>query len=98
MQILLNCTQEPFLFLFYDSVSLPLEWRCLLSLASAYLRDLCYPILHMGTIGRCSLRSIERGVFFVPFARTSTRQARAFSVWSGHWASIGTAIAPQGSL
>jgi len=36
-----------------------------------------------------SLRSMERGILFVPFARTSTRQTRAFSVvgpsmWIGH--------------
>src|SRR6218665_529671 len=52
----------------------------------AYLRDLCYPT--PGTRGRSSLRSMERGVLFVPIAHTSTRQARAFSVvgpsvWNG---------------
>src|SRR6218665_382649 len=54
-------------------------WRCILGLAPAYLRDLCCP--PPGTRGRSSLR-------FVPFARTSTTQARAFSlvgpsVWNG---------------
>ena len=58
----------------------------ILGLAQAYLRDLCYPTL--GTRGCSSLRSMERGVLFVPFARTSTRQAHAFSVvgpcvWNG---------------
>jgi len=42
------------------------------------------------------------GVLFVPFAHTSSRQARAFSVFVRplclEWASIGTAIAPQGLL
>src|SRR6218665_1647909 len=61
-------------------------WRCILGLAPAYLRDLCCPI--PGTRGRSSLRSSEQGLLFVPFARTSTTQARAFSVvgpsvWNG---------------
>src|SRR6218665_3496186 len=64
----------------------PLVRRCLLGLAPAYLRDLCYPTL--GTRGCSSLRSMEWGVLFVLFARTSTRQTRAFSVaspsvWNG---------------
>jgi len=46
-------------------------WRCQLGLAPAYLQDLCYPTL--GTRGRSALRSMERGVLFVSFARTSTR-------------------------
>jgi len=41
-----------------------LVWRCLRSLAPAYLRDLCY--LALGTRGSSCLRSMERGVFFVP--------------------------------
>src|SRR6218665_670950 len=53
-------------------------WRCILSLAPAYLRDLCCP--SPGTRGRSSLRSSEQGLLFVSFARTSTTQARAFSV------------------
>src|SRR6218665_2350516 len=53
-------------------------WRCILGLAPAYLRDLCCPT--PGTRGRSSLRSSEH--------RTSTTQARAFSVagpfvWNG---------------
>src|SRR6218665_3379509 len=53
-------------------------WRCILGLAPAYLRDLCCPT--PGTRCRSSLRSSEQGLLFVPFARTSTTQARAFSV------------------
>src|SRR6218665_1770227 len=53
-------------------------WRCILGLAPAYLRDLCHPT--PGTRGCSSLRSSEQGLLFVPFARTSTTQARAFSV------------------
>src|SRR6218665_3516957 len=63
-----------------------LVWRCILGLAPAYLRDLCFPT--PGTRGRSSLRSLEHGLLFVPFARTSTTQARPFSlagpsVWNG---------------
>jgi len=63
-----------------------LAWRCLLGLAQSYLRDHCYPT--PGTRGRCFLRSMERGVLFIPFSRTSTSQASAFSVvgpsvWNG---------------
>src|SRR6218665_3000001 len=64
-----------------------LVWTCLLDLASACLRDLIYLTLD---IRGCSfLRSMKRGVLFVPFARTSARQTRAFSVigssiiWNG---------------
>src|SRR6218665_544375 len=47
---------------------------------------LCHPT--PGTRGCSSLRSSEQGLLFVPFARTSTTQARAFSVvgpsvWNG---------------
>src|SRR6218665_2036722 len=61
-------------------------WRCILGLAPAYLRDLCHPT--PGTRGCSSLRSSKQGLQFVPFARTSTTQARAFSVvgpsvWNG---------------
>ena len=43
-----------------------------------YLRDLC---CHTpDTRGRSSLRSLEQGLLFVSFARTSTTQARAFSL------------------
>ena len=63
-----------------------LVWRCILGHAPAYLRDLCYPTL--GTRSHSSLRSLEQRLLFVPFARTSTTQARAFSVvgpsvWNG---------------
>src|SRR6218665_221784 len=53
-------------------------WRCILGLVPPYLRDLCCPT--PGTRGRSSLPSLEQGLLFVPFARTSTTQARAFSV------------------
>src|SRR6218665_2327194 len=61
-------------------------WRCILGLAPAYLQDLCHPT--PGTRGCSSLRSSEQGLLFVPFAHTSTTQARAFSVvgpsvWNG---------------
>src|SRR6218665_2870836 len=62
-------------------------WRCILGFAPAYFRDLCRPTT--GTRGhRSSLRSSEQRLLFVPFARTSTTQARAFSVvgpsvWNG---------------
>src|SRR6218665_1971934 len=51
-----------------------------------YLRYLCCPT--PGTRGRSSLRLMEQGLLFVPYARTSTSQARAFSavgpsVWNG---------------
>src|SRR6218665_2565751 len=75
-----------------------LVWRCILSLATAYLRDLCCPT--PGTRGRSSLRSLEQGLLVVPFARTSTTQARAFLVVrpaSVEWASFGATIAPQDS-
>jgi len=63
-----------------------LVWRCILGLALAYLQDLCCTTL--GTRGRSSLRSLEQGLLFVPFARTSATQACAFSVvgpsvWNG---------------
>src|SRR6218665_3589007 len=61
-------------------------WGCILGLAPAYLRNLCHPT--PGTRGCCSLRSSEQRLLFVPFARTTTTQARAFSVvgpsvWNG---------------
>ena len=56
--------------------------------AQAYFRDLCCPT--PGTRGRSSLRSMERGLLFVTFARTSTSQVcrPTFSVvgptvWNG---------------
>ena len=63
-----------------------LVWNCLLGLAPAYLRELCCPVLTAR--GSRSLRSSEQGLLLVPFARTSTRQNRAFSVvgpltWNG---------------
>src|SRR6218665_3118092 len=55
-----------------------LVWRCLMGLAPAYCQDLCCPTT--GTRDHSSLRSMERGLLFVPFSRTPTSQARAFSV------------------
>src|ERR1700733_5416473 len=55
-----------------------LIWRCLLGLAPVYLQELCGTILSAG--GSRSLRSFEQGLIQVPFARTSIRQNRAFSV------------------
>src|SRR6218665_805462 len=47
-------------------------------LAPAYLRDLGRPV--SGAQGRGSLRSAERGILVVPFARTASMQNRSFSV------------------
>ena len=70
-------------------------WRCILGLAPAYLRDPCCPT--PGTRGRSLLRSSEQRLLFVPFARTSTTQARAFSV-VGPFVWNGLALAPQDSF
>src|SRR6218665_3914596 len=61
-------------------------WRCLLGLAPLYLRELCCS-LHSAMSSR-SLRSSQQGLLLVPFARTSAKQSRAFSVvgpsiWNG---------------
>src|SRR6218665_1104764 len=61
-------------------------WRCLLGLAPLYLRELCCPLL--SAMSSRSLRSSQQGFLLVPFARTSTKQSRAFSVvgssiWNG---------------
>ena len=61
-------------------------WRCLFGLAPLYLRELCCP-LHSAMSLR-SLRSSQQGLLLVPFARTSAKQSRAFSVvgpslWNG---------------
>src|SRR6218665_1591724 len=63
-----------------------LVWRCLLGLAPFNLRVLCRPLL--GAMSFRSLRSSQQGLLLVPFARTSTKQSRAFSVvgpsiWNG---------------
>ena len=55
-----------------------LVWRCSLGIAPSYLRELSCPVL--SARGSRSLRSSEQGLLLVPFARTSTRQRRAFSV------------------
>src|SRR6218665_542279 len=63
-----------------------LVWRCLLSLAPAYLVDFCGPT--QSARSSRSLRSADQGLLRLPFARTSTRQKRAFvvagpSFWKG---------------
>src|SRR6218665_4134038 len=63
-----------------------LVWRCLAGLAPVYLRVLCYRPL--SAMSSRSLRSSQQGILLVPFARTSTKQIRAFSVvgpstWNG---------------
>src|SRR6218665_164771 len=55
-----------------------LVWRCQLGLAPTYLIDLCRPL--WGFSSSRSLRSSERGLFSVPFARTTIMQSRACSV------------------
>jgi len=58
-----------------------LLWPCQLGFAPAYLMDLCRPVPAMSGAGVSrSLRSAERGVLVVPFARTAAMQNRAFSV------------------
>src|SRR6218665_3854346 len=63
-----------------------LVWRCLLVLAPVYLVELCGPT--QSARSSRSLRSADQGLLRVPFARTSTRQIRAFAVvdpyiWNG---------------
>ena len=53
-------------------------WRCQLGLAPTYLIDLCRPV--SGSRSSRSLRSSERGLLSVPFARTAIMQSRAYSV------------------
>src|SRR6218665_4178857 len=61
-------------------------WGSLLGLAPACLRGLCCTT--MGIPGRRSLCSTERGFLIIPFAHTTTKQNRVFSVvgpslWNG---------------
>src|SRR6218665_1540401 len=63
-----------------------LVWCCLLGLAPLYLCELCCPLL--SAMSSQSLRSSQQGLLLVPFARTSTKQSRAFSlvgplIWNG---------------
>src|SRR6218665_3828179 len=63
-----------------------LVWCCLLGLVPVYLRELCCPLL--SAMSSQSLRSSQQGLLLVPFACTSTKQSRAFSVvgpliWNG---------------
>src|SRR6218665_3680245 len=53
-------------------------WRCQLGLAPTYLIDLCRPV--SGSRSSRCLRSSERGLLSVPFARTTIMQSRACSV------------------
>src|SRR6218665_3891339 len=58
------------------------------------------PAVRLGCLERViALRSSEQGLLFVPLARTSTTQARAFSVVGPRmeWASSIAKIAPQNS-
>src|SRR6218665_3652644 len=55
-----------------------LVWRCQLGLAPIYLIDLCRPV--SGSRSSRCLRSSERGLLSVPFARTTIMQSRACSV------------------
>src|SRR6218665_3209776 len=55
-----------------------LVWRCLVGLAPVNLRELCCPPL--SALSSRSLRSSQQGLLLVPFALTSTKQIRAFSV------------------
>src|SRR6218665_2569964 len=63
-----------------------LVWRFLVGFAPVYLRELCCPPL--SAMSSRSRRSSQQGLLLVPFARTSTKQIRAFSVvgpstWNG---------------
>src|SRR6218665_419809 len=73
---------------------IPLDWRSLLGLAPAYLRDLCCTT--KGISGCRSLRSAEPGFLIVPFGRTTKpNQNHTFSVvdpLAMEWAMLGTAI------
>src|SRR6218665_1023145 len=53
-------------------------WCSLLGLAPVYLCELCCPPL--SAMSSCSLRSSQQGLLLVPFAHTSTKQIRTFSV------------------
>src|SRR6218665_2181795 len=60
--------------------------RCLVGLASVYLRELCCRPL--SAMSSRSLRSSQQGLLLVPLDRKSTKQTRAFSVvgpstWNG---------------
>src|SRR6218665_1671899 len=55
-----------------------LVWRCLLSLAPAYLVEFCGPT--QSARSSLSLRSADQGLLRLPFARTSTRQKGALQL------------------
>src|SRR6218665_351339 len=66
-------------------------WRCQLGLASTYLIDHCRPV--SGSRSSRSLRSSERGLLSVPFARTTIMQSRAcFVVTPTVWNSLPPAL------
>src|SRR6218665_803068 len=50
-------------------------WRCLLGLASVYLRELCCPLL--SAMSSRSLRSSQQGLLLVPVARRLPPLSRA---------------------
>ena len=75
----------PFPQRFYFRIS-SLVWICLLGEAPLYLQELCCPVSSCDS--RSFLRSAAYGDLIVPFARTATKQRRAFSVvgpvtWNG---------------
>src|SRR6218665_2059853 len=82
------------------SVSLPcMVWRCLLDLAPAYLRDLCY--LTLGTRELPVPFDQRNGNILCPFCPYfNSPDSCILGGWPLclEWASICTAIAPQGSL
>src|SRR6218665_993765 len=75
-------------------------WRCLLVLAPLYLHELCCPL--MSAMSSRSLCSSQQGLLLVPFACTSTKQSRAFSIvgpsiWNGlpsHLRTLPRALSP----
>src|SRR6218665_3312129 len=73
-----------------------LVWRCLMGLAPAYCQDLCCPTT--GTRDHSSLRSMERGLLFVPVLPRARPVHSRWLPLCVEGASIGTAIAPQGSF
>src|SRR6218665_3358244 len=71
---------------FHNYRIVSMVWRCLLGLAPLYLRELCCPL--QSAMSSRSLRSSQQGLLQVPFARTSAKQSRAFtvvgpSIWNG---------------
>src|SRR6218665_3411235 len=74
-----------------------LIWRCILGLATVYLRELCCSLL--SAMSSRSLRSSQQSLLLVPFARTSTMQSRtffvvSFSTWNGHHSQFRVSLEP----